>query len=296
MRSSKRIISYHLMLLPGMLILILFSIIPMFGVVIAFQDFIPGIPIFKQSWAGLDNFTFMFQLPDSRRIFLNTIIIASMKMIAGIIVPVTFALFLNEVRTRWFKRWVQTVVYLPHFISWVILSGIMVSMLSLDGIMNRMLSLFGVEPIMFLASNTWFRYIIVGSDIWKEFGFSAIVYLAALAGINPSLYEAAAIDGAGRYRQLRHVTLPGIISTVILLSTLSLGNILNAGFDQVFNLYNPLVYSTGDIIDTYVYRIGLVDGQYGLATAVGLLKSVIAIILIALSYKLAAKFANYRIF
>ena len=296
MRSSKRFISYHLMLLPGVLMLILFCIIPMFGTVIAFQNFIPGIPIFKQDWAGIDNFKFMFELPDSRRVFQNTIIIASMKMIAGIIVPVIFALSLNEVRARWFKRWVQTIVYLPHFISWVILSGIMVSMLSLDGILNRLLSLFGVEPIMFLASNTWFRYIIVGSDVWKEFGFSAIVYLAALAGINPSLYEAAEIDGAGRLRKLRHVTLPGILSTIILLSTLSLGNILNAGFDQVFNLYNPLVYSSGDIIDTYVYRIGLVDMQYGLATAVGLLKSVVAILLIALSYKLADKFGNYRIF
>lgn len=296
MTSRKWLINYHLMLLPGVIILFLFHIIPMFGTVIAFQYFIPGISIFKQEWVGFDNFKFMLELPDSRRVFFNTIIIASMKMIAGIIVPVTFALLLNEVRTRWFKRWVQTIVYLPHFISWVILSGIFVTMLSLDGIVNGILGLFGIDPVMFLASNTWFRHIIVWSDVWKEFGFSAIVYLAALAGINPSLYEAAEIDGAGRFGKLRYVTLPGILSTIILLSTLSLGNILNAGFDQVFNLYNPLVYSTGDIIDTYVYRIGLIDAQYGLATAVGLLKSVVAILLIALSYKLADKFANYRIF
>ncbi|KRF43662.1 ABC transporter permease [Paenibacillus sp. Soil787] len=296
MRSSKWLITYHLMLLPGMVFLILFSLIPMFGAVIAFQNFIPGIPIFKQEWIGLDNFKFMLQIPDSRIVFLNTIIIASMKIIAGLIVPVTFALILNEVRTRWFKRWVQTVVYLPHFISWVILSGILTTMLSLDGIINRIFGLFGIDPILFLANNSWFRYIIVGSDVWKEFGFSAIVYLAALAGINPALYEAAEIDGAGRLSKLRHITLPGIMSTIILLSTLSLGNILNAGFDQVFNLYNPLVYSSGDIIDTYVYRVGLVNFQYGLATSVGLLKSVVAILLIALSYKLASKFANYRIF
>lgn len=296
MRSSKWLITYHLMLLPGMVFLILFSLIPMFGAVIAFQNFIPGIPIFKQEWIGLDNFKFMIQIPDSRIVFLNTIIIASMKIVAGLIVPVTFALILNEVRTRWFKRWVQTVVYLPHFISWVILSGILTTMLSLDGIFNRILSQFGMDPILFLANNSWFRYIIVGSDVWKEFGFSAIVYLAALAGINPSLYEAAEIDGAGRLSKLRHITLPGIMPTIILLSTLSLGNILNAGFDQVFNLYNPLVYSSGDIIDTYVYRVGLVNFQYGLATSVGLLKSVVAILLIALSYKLASKFANYRIF
>ncbi|RAP77559.1 ABC transporter permease [Paenibacillus montanisoli] len=296
MISKKWLLNYHLMLLPGILLLIVFSTIPIFGVVIAFQNFIPGIPIFKQDWAGLDNFKFMFQLPDSRRVFVNTIVIASMKIVLGMIIPVTFALLLNEIRVRSFKRLVQTIVYLPHFMSWVILSGILIAMLSIDGIVNQIIGLFHVDPIMFLASNQYFRHIIVWSDVLKEFGFSAIVYLAALAGINPSLYEAAEIDGASRTRKLFHVTIPGIMPTIVLLSTLSLGNILNAGFDQVFNLYNPLVYSTGDIVDTYVYRIGLVEAQYGLATSVGLLKSVIAIILIAVSNKLADKFANYRIF
>lgn len=296
MKNKNFIVNYHLMLLPGIVLLFIFSIIPMFGIVIAFQDFIPGIKIWEQEWIGLENFKFMMDIPDSKQVLINTIVIASFKIIAGSIVPIVFALMLHEVKISWFNRIVQTIVYLPHFMSWVILAGIMVSMLSLDGIINMVFKLFGLEPIMFLASNSWFRPIIIGSDVWKEFGFSAIVYLAALTGINPSLYEAAEIDGANRFKKLIHITLPGITPTIVLLATLSLGNVLNAGFDQVFNLYNPLVYSSGDIIDTYVYRMGLIENQYGLATAVGLLKSIVSIILIMISYKLAAKYANYRIF
>ncbi|WP_169089289.1 ABC transporter permease [Paenibacillus sp. PL91] len=296
MRDKKTLFHYHLMMFPGALLLFVFSIIPMLGIIMAFQRFVPGKQIWKQEWNGLENFTFMLQIPDSKQVLFNTIIIASMKIIAGIIVPVTFALLLNEVRLQKFKRLVQTIVYLPHFMSWVILAGIMINILSLEGILNQLLSLFGVDPIMFLASNSWFRHIIVWSDVWKEFGFGAIVYLAALTGINPALYEAAEIDGASRFHKLKYITLPGIMPTIVLLTTLSLGNVLNAGFDQIFNLYNPLVYSSGDIIDTYVYRIGIVQMQYGLATAVGLLKSVVAIVLIAISYRLAYKFANYRIF
>ncbi|NOU88734.1 ABC transporter permease subunit [Paenibacillus sp. LMG 31460] len=296
MRDKKTLLHYHLMMLPGVLLLFVFSIVPMFGIVMAFQRFVPGKKIWKQDWIGFDNFTFMLQIPDSKQVLFNTIIIASMKIIAGIIVPVTFALLMNEVRLNKFKRTVQTIVYLPHFMSWVILAGIMVNILSLEGILNQILAIFGVDPIMFLASNTWFRHIVVWSDVWKEFGFGAIVYLAALTGISPALYEAAEIDGASRFQKLFYITIPGIMPTIVLLTTLSLGNVLNAGFDQIFNLYNPLVYSSGDIIDTYVYRIGIVQMQYGLATAVGLLKSVVAIVLIAISYRLAYKFAGYRIF
>jgi len=296
MRNKTFILHYHLMLLPGILLIFAFSTMPLFGIAIAFQDFVPGIPIWKQEWYGLGNFKFMLSIPDIKQVFLNTIVIASMKIVAGLVCPVAFALMLNEVRIRSFNRWVQTIVYLPHFLSWVILSGILISMLSLDGIINRILTLLGSDPIMFLASNAWFRPIVVLSDVWKEFGFASIVFLAALTSINPSLYEAAGIDGANRIQKLIHITFPGIMSTIVLLTTLSLGNILNAGFDQIFNLYNPLVYSTGDIIDTYVYRIGLIEMQYGLATAVGLLKSVVAAMLIITSYRLASKYANYRIF
>jgi putative aldouronate transport system permease protein len=296
MKNNKMALHFHLMLLPGMILLILFSIVPMFGVAIAFENYIPTRGILKSEWVGMENMIYMFQLPDSKQVFINTVVISIAKIIAGLIVPLAFALLLNEVRISWFKRTVQTIVYLPHFLSWVILSGIIINILSLDGIINHLLKFFGIEPIMFLASNIWFRPIIVLSDIWKEFGFSTIIYLAAMTAINPALYEAAELDGANRFKKLAHITLPGITTTVVLLATLSLGNVLNANFDQVFNLYNPLVYTTGDIIDTYVYRTGLVETQYGLATSVGLSKSIISFVLIILSYKLAAKYANYRIF
>lgn len=284
------------MLLPGIVLLILFSVVPMFGVTIAFQNFKPNLGFWRSEWVGLDNFRYLFELPDSRKIFFNTIYIAVLKIVANLAVPVLFALLLNEVRTVLFKRSVQTIVYLPHFLSWVILAGIITDLLSMDGLINQLLAVFGMEPIMFMASNNWFPGIVVASDVWKEFGFGTIVYLAALTGISPALYEAAAIDGASRLQQLRYITLPSLKPTIILLATLSLGNVLNAGFDQIFNLYNPLVYDSGDIIDTYVYRAGLLQVQYGLATAVGLLKSVISFVLIILSYVLASKFANYRIF
>lgn len=296
MRNKLLIINYHIMLLPGVILLMIFSIAPMFGIVIAFQKFIPAKGILKSPWVGLDNFRFMFQIPDSGQVFMNTIVIACLKIAAGLLASLVFALLLNEVRVRWFKRTVQTIVYLPHFISWVILSGIIINLLTLDGLVNIGLKAVGIEPVMFLGSNEWFRFILVASDVWKGFGYGAIVFLAALANVSPTSYEAAIIDGANRKQQLIYITLPGILSTVVLLATLSLGNVLNAGFDQIFNLYNPTVYPSADIIDTYVYRVGLVQMQYGLATAVGLLKSAVSFILIFFSYKLAYRFANYRIF
>lgn len=287
---------YYFMLIPGYIWLILFHIVPIFGIAIAFQNFNPGQGIWHSEWVGLENFKYMFTLSDSKSIFFNTIFIAVMKIVANLIVPLLFALMLNELRLAVYKRWVQTIVYLPHFLSWVIISGIMLDLFSYTGPVNNLLSVFGIEPVLFFAKANLFPYFIVGSDVWKEFGFSTIIYLAALTGINPALYEAAALDGANRFQRLWHLTLPGIVTTCVLLLILSLGNVLNAGFDQIFNLYNPLVYSTGDIIDTWVYRAGLLDMQYGLATAVGLLKSVIGFILITISYYLANRFTNYRIF
>lgn len=287
---------YYLMLLPGFIWLTLFSIVPMFGIVIAFQDFNPGQGILHSDWVGLENFKYMFSLNDSKTVFFNTLFIAVMKIIANLIVPLIFSLLLNELRLAILKRWVQTIVYLPHFLSWVILSGILLDILSYKGPVNSLLGFFGISPTLFFGSAELFPFIIVGSDVWKEFGFNTIIFLAALTGINPAMYEAAAIDGATRWQRLLHVTLPGLMTTVILLAVLSLGNVLNAGFDQIFNLYNPLVYSSGDIIDTWVYRTGLLNLQYGLATAMGLMKSIISFLLITTSYFLAAKFANYRIF
>ena len=284
------------MLLPALLWLVLFNIKPMFGVVMAFQDFNPGLGIWGSEWVGLGNFEYMFSLKDTWSILYNTLFIAILKIIGNLVVPLVFALMLNEITNSTFKKSVQTIVYLPHFISWVILAGILKDLFSLSGPINQIVTFFGGEATIFFAKDYMFPWLVVGSDVWKEFGFNAVVFLAALTGISPSLYEAAAIDGAGRWKRMLHITLPGIIPTIVLIGVLSLSNILNAGFDQIFNLYNPLVYSTGDIIDTWVYRTGLNDMQYSLATAVGLLKSVVGFIMITGSYGLAYKFAGYRIF
>lgn len=287
----------HLMLIPGLVAILIFSYIPMVGVVIAFQKFMPVKGLFGSEWIGLDNFKYMIQLPGFVQIVWNTIYIASMKIVAGIIVPVTIALLLNELRKEIYKRTIQTFIYLPYFLSWVILSGILIDILSPSrGIVNMFINWLGFDSVFFLGSNSWFPYTLVISNEWKEFGFSTIVYLAAIAGINPALYEAAIVDGANRWKQTIHITLPGMMPIIVLMVTLSIGNILNAGFEQVFNLYSPVVYESGDIIDTFVYRIGLIEAQYGLATAVGLLKSIVSLILISISYFLAYRFANYRIF
>lgn len=287
---------YYFMIIPGVIWITLFSIVPMFGISIAFQKFNPGKGIWVSKWIGLENFKYMFTLNDTVEIFYNTLFIATMKIAGNLIVPLIFALLLNEVRIAVFKRFVQTIVYLPHFLSWVILGGILLDIFAFQGPVNQIVQWFGVNPVLFFGEPKLFPFIVVASDIWKEFGFNMIIYLAALTGINPALYEAAAIDGASRMRGLWHITLPGIRTTAVLLAVLGLGNVLNAGFDQVFNLYNPLVYSTGDIIDTWVYRMGLLNLQYELATAVGLLKSVIGFFMISFSYFLAYRFANYRIF
>jgi putative aldouronate transport system permease protein len=268
----------------------------MFGLAIAFQDFNPSKGVWGSTWVGLDNFIYLFQLNDSKTIFFNTVFIAVLKIIGNLIIPLLVALLLNELRIKFLKRWIQTIVYLPHFLSWVILAGIMLDVFSLYGPANGIRSLFGAKPILFFAQANLFPGLVVSSDIWKEFGFNAVIYLAALTGINPEIYEAAAVDGATRFQRIIYITIPGISTVIILLTVLSLGNVLNAGFDQIFNLYNPLVYSTGDIVDTWVYRMGLLQAQYGVATAVGLIKSVIGFVMIALSYFLARKYANYNIF
>ena len=296
MKNRKDQKYYHMMLIPGMIFLFLFCILPMFGIVIAFEDFKPAKGVFGSSWVGLKWFEYMFKLPDTKEIFFNTLIIAVSKIVLNLIVPLVFAIMLSEVPGKHFRKFVQTVTYMPHFLSWVILAGILTNFLSLEGVVNSVVELFGGDPVQFLASNEWFRTVLVVSDTWKGFGYSSIVYLAAIMNIDQQLYEAAAIDGAGRFKRILHVTLPGMLPIIMLMLTLSLGSVLSANFDQVFNLYSPVVYKTGDIIDTWVYRAGLQGYQYSLATAVGLLKSVVSTILIVVSYKLADKFAGYRIF
>ena len=284
------------MLLPGMAFLFLFHIVPLGGVVIAFQNFKPVKGIFGSQFVGLDNFRRLFYLPDFWQILENTLLIAVGKIGMGMLMAVVFAVLLNECRSTVLKRLVQTSVYLPHFLSWVILAVMFSNLLSYGGVVNHFLGLFGMEPQMFLVSNKWFRSIAVLGDVWKEFGYNAVVYVAAMTSIDPGLYEAAKIDGANRWDRIWHITIPSILPTIILMMTLNMGQIMNAGFDEIFNLYSPLVYETGDIIDTYVYRVGLTNMQYSFGTAVGLFKSVISFILLAGSYKLADKFAGYRIF
>lgn len=287
----------YLMLVPGIVMVLVFSYTPMLGLMMAFQKFTPVKGVWGSDWIGLDNFRYLMDMPSFRLVLWNTVFIALMKIVCGLVVPITFALLLNEVRVRAFKRLVQTIVYLPHFMSWVILGGIMIDILSpQSGIVNRILTSVGLDPIFFLGDNRWFPYTLVISNEWKEFGFATIVYLAAMTGINPSLYEAAVIDGANRWKQTLYVTLPGMAPIIVLMATLSIGNVLNAGFEQVFNLYSPVVYQSGDILDTFVYRIGLKEAQYGVATAVGLFKSVVSFALISTAYYIAYRSINYRIF
>ncbi|MGG4142377.1 ABC transporter permease subunit [Paenibacillus algorifonticola] len=297
MRQLKRHWPFHLMILPSLVFLILFSYLPMAGIVMAFQDFKPRLGITGSEWIGLDNFRYMFEREDSLEVIWNTLVIAVLKIIFNLAAPFIFALFLNEVRKELFKRYVQTMVYLPHFLSWVILGGILIDILSSDGgFVNRILGMVGIGPIFFLGEGNWFRFTVIVSEVWKEFGYGTIVFLAALSNINPSLYEAAEVDGASRWKQTLHITMPSMVPMAIVVGTLALGNILNAGFDQIFNLYNPLVYDKGDIIDTFVYRTAIISGEMGFGTAVGLFKSIISMILIFVSYRMAYKWANYRIF
>lgn len=287
---------FHVLLLPAALGILIFNYIPMFGVVMAFQDYQPWLGISHSEWVGLDHFRYLFSYPDSKQVIINTLVIATLKLSFGLIVPLAFALLLNEVRLLPAKRVIQTMVYLPHFVSWVVLGGILIDILSTDGIVNRLIRAFGQEPIFFLGNGNWFRFTLIVSDVWKEFGFSAIIFLAALTSINPSLYEAAEIDGASKWKQVLYVTMPSILPIVIVVATLALGRILDAGFDQILNLYNPLVYNKGDIIDTFVYRVGLTKGEFSFGTAVGLFKSVVGLVFIVISYRMAYKLANYRIF
>lgn len=296
MRNKSDQLSYLIMILPGILLLFAFTFVPLAYSVIAFQKFTPAKGIANSAWVGFDNFLYLFRVQDAREVFGNTLFIATTKIILLELVAITFALLLNEIRFALPKRLIQTMVYLPHFLSWVILAGILRTLLAREGIINDVVELFGAQPIQFLGKPNIFPWVIILSDTWKEFGFEAIVYLAALTTIDPTLYEVADLDGASRVQKMWYISLPSIAPVIILVASLSIGNVLNAGFDQIFNLYSPIVYSTGDILDTYVYRVGLLQGQYSIGTTVGLLKTVIGLLLIGLSYWVANKFANYRIF
>ncbi|KAA8787262.1 sugar ABC transporter permease [Paenibacillus amylolyticus] len=287
----------YLMLSPAVLLVLVFVYMPLGGLVMAFQDYKPYLGIMGSEWVGMEHFKFLFEYPDSVQVIWNTLRIAVLKLVFGFISTMGFALLINEVRRKVLRSTVQTFVFLPHFLSWVVLGGIFIELLNPDsGLINQALQALGLNPIFFLGDNNWFLFTVVSSEVWKEFGYGSIIFLAAIVGINPALYEAAQIDGAGKWKQMLHITLPSLIPTIAVVLTLSLSQILNAGFDQIFNLYNPLVYEKGDIIDTFVYRIGLIDGNYSFSTAIGLFKSIVSLILILGAYRIAYKVADYKIF
>jgi putative aldouronate transport system permease protein len=296
MRRLKKDWPFHLLLLPGVILTFIFSYMPMYGLVMSFQDFNPGLGFLHSKWVGWDNFRLVFSQPQFIKTIYNTLFISIFKIAIGVVCSVTFALLLNEVRHPFYKRLSQTIVYIPNFISWVIMAGIMYNILASDGIVNTLIGFFGMRPVQFLSNMNVFPWTIIWSDVWKTFGFNTVVYLAAITSIDPELYESAVIDGAGRWRQTLNITLPLLGPIIVLMTVLALGNVLNAGFDQVYNLYSPVVYTTGDIIYTYVYRLGLQNGKFSIGTAVGLFKSVVSMFMISASLYVAYKVANYRVF
>ncbi|GGH76112.1 putative aldouronate transport system permease protein [Pullulanibacillus pueri] len=283
----------YLLLLPGMILLIIFKYIPMYGVIIAFKDYNILLGITKSAWVGFEQFEKLFRTPDFLQVLWNTLLISLYKLVAGFTLPIILSLLLNEVRKIGFKRVTQSIIYLPHFISWVVFAGIITTFLNpVDGLVNYILQLFGHEAIDFLGNSHYFRSVLVSTEVYKTVGWGTIIYLAAISGVNPELYEAAIMDGANKFRQMWHVTLPAIRPVIIILVILSLGSILEAGFQQIYLLYSPLVYDVGDVIDTYVYREGILNANYSFATAAGLFKSMIALILIVTANRIAKRFGQ----
>ncbi|MCL6459791.1 MAG: ABC transporter permease subunit, partial [Gorillibacterium sp.] len=270
-----------------------FKYIPIFGIVIAFQDFSLVRGIFGSKWIGLDNFAYLLHSRGFYVVLRNTLILSLYQLIWSFPAPIILAIMLNEVRSLAFKKISQTVLYLPHFISWVVLAGMIINFLSPStGPINHIVTSLGYEPIPFLLKPEYFRTILVSAEVWKGVGWGTIIYLAAMTGIDPTLYEAAKMDGANRMRQILHITLPGIAGTIVILLVLRMGSILDNGFEQVFLLYNPSTYEVADVIETYTYRIGLIDGRLSFSAAVGLFKAVIGFILILASNRIAKMFGQ----
>ena len=289
-------IFYHLMVWPGLLFLIVFNYSPMSGVIMAFQYFVPAKGLLGSEFVGLKHFIYMLQLPDIEKIIRNTLVIALGKMIFGMIFSIAFAILLNEIRQKFMKKTVQTIVYLPHFLSWVVLASVVTNMFGLDGSVNQFFTSVGLDKINFLGNSKVFPGLIIGTDVWKEFGYNSVIYLAAITAIDPGLHEAATMDGASWWKRVWNVTIPGMLPIILLMTAMNLTNILSAGFDQIYNLYSPIVYETGDVLDTYVYRIGLVGRQYSFGAAVGLCRSVVGMILLISANELTKKLTDQKIF
>jgi len=277
-----------LMLVPGLLFFLIFSYVPMTGLAIAFKEYRMSLGILQSPWCGLDNFRRLLVGGEFLQALRNTLLISVLRLGFGFFAPVILALLLNEIRVAWYKRTIQTLTYMPFFFSWVILGGILLMLFRTDGPINAVVKLFGGEPIPFLTSDGWFLFVLVTTGIWQTVGYGAVIYLAALAGINPTLYEAATVDGAGRWQQTWRITLPCLVPTMVVLLILSVGRFLSAGFDQIYNMYNPLVYDSADIIDTYVLR-RLTSMDFSVATAAGMFKSVVGMMLIVVTNALARR-------
>nr|WP_235960325.1 ABC transporter permease subunit [Paenibacillus silvestris] len=280
----------YLLLVPGLIFLLLFKYAPMYGIVIAFQDFNIFDGFTGSKWVGLDQFEKLIHSEEFYQVFINTLLISLYKIVLLFPIPIIIALFLNEVRKVFFKKTIQTIIFLPHFLSWVIISGLFINILSpTGGLVNNVIQWFGGEPISFFLDNQFFRSVVVFTAGWKESGWNAIIFIAAIAGIEQEQYEAASIDGAGRIRQMLYITLPGIVPTIILILILRLGYLLEAGTEQILTMYNSVVYSSGDVIGTFVYRQGLGQQDYSFSTAVGLFNSVVGFILIVAGNELSKK-------
>ncbi|TBL81981.1 MULTISPECIES: ABC transporter permease [Paenibacillus] len=285
----------YLFLIPGMIYYVVFRYFPMYGVVIAFKDFSIMDGIVGSGWANpwYKHFVYFYESPYFTQLLSNTLLISVYKLVFGTIPPIVLALLLNECAVRWFKSFVQTVTYMPYFLSWVIISGILIALLSQNsGVVNYFIKEAGGESVPFLTSTEYFRSILIASDIWQSIGYNAIIYLAAITGIDATLYEAARVDGASRLRMIWSITLPGIRNVIILLVVLKLGHIMDAGFEQIYILYNIQVYPVADILDTWVFRTGLQQMNFSLASAVGLFKSVIGLVLVVLANSLAKRWGE----
>ncbi|MCC8353044.1 ABC transporter permease [Bacillus sp. AF23] len=297
MAALKRDKWLYLLLIPGLLYFLIFKYLPMWGVLIAFKDYSPYLGFWKSEWVGLDYFKDFFMNPDFSRLLRNTLMLASLDLLFAFPAPLILALLLNELRKAVYKRCIQTLIYVPHFVSWTIVVSITFVFFTVDtGVINKMVMSLTGNQISFLSDADWFRPMIVMQSIWKETGWGTILFLAALATVDQEQYEAAIMDGAGRFRRMWHITLPAIRSTIIVLLILRIGSFLNIGFEQVYLMTNSLNRSVADIFDTYVYMMGITQGAYSYSTAVGLFKSVVGIILIFGANYIAKKFDQEGLF
>ncbi len=292
----RRMRLLYLSLLPALLLLLVFNYVPIYGIVIAFKNFQASRGILGSPWNNFENFEVLFGSFQFQRVMRNTVIISVQRIVFGFPAPILLALIINEFANSWWKKGIQSITYLPHFISWVVMAGILVEILSPQrGIIGYLYTALGRDAPLLLTNQDVFRPILIATDVWKEVGWGSVIYLAAISSIDPTMYDVARIDGAGRIRQATAITLPSLLPVITILFILRLSGILNAGFDQIFNLYNELVYEVADIIDTYMYRVGILSQEFEFATAAGLFKNVVGVALIVLVNAVIRRFSDHGI-